>query len=109
MSSPAFSVGAIESPSTRTIDSCAGWLAVSALSHRSSKAKPGLPDSSVTTAPGPAETLTAFLLLQALGDAAADELLNVSRIAAEHPRQTGEVFAALGAEALKDEAGIVHH
>ena len=39
MSSPAFSVGAIESPSTRTIDRFAGGLGVSAFSQRSSNAK----------------------------------------------------------------------
>jgi hypothetical protein len=39
MSSPAFSVGAIESPSTRMIENLEASLAVSAFSQRSSKAK----------------------------------------------------------------------
>ncbi len=56
-----------------------------------------------------ARELAPLLLAKPLGHAAADELLDVGRVAPEHPRQAGEILAALGAQALKDEAGIVHH
>ena len=46
---------------------------------------------------------TPFFLTQALRDAAPHVLLDVGRIAPEHPRQPSEVFAAFGAEAFEGE------
>ena len=43
-----------------------------------------------------ARELAPLLLLQPLGNAAPDELLDVGGVAPEHPRQTGEILAALG-------------
>jgi hypothetical protein len=45
-------------------------------------------------------------VLQGLGHVPADELLDVGCVAPEHAREPGEVFAALGTEALKDELGV---
>ena len=53
--------------------------------------------------------LAAFVLTQPLGNAAADELLDVGRVASEHARQASEILAALAAQPLEDLAGIVHH
>jgi hypothetical protein len=33
-------------------------------------------------------------------------LLDVGRVAAEHPRETGEILTALGTETLKDDARV---
>jgi hypothetical protein len=50
-----------------------------------------------------------FFLLQPLGHAASDELLDICRVAAEHAREAGEILAALGAEAFKDKTRIGRH
>jgi hypothetical protein len=56
-----------------------------------------------------ARKLAPFLLFEALGDTAPDELLDIGSIAPEHARQTCEIFAALDAQTLKDKARIGCH
>ena len=51
----------------------------------------------------------AVALVETLGHAAADELLHIGRVAAQHPREAGEIFAPLVAQALQHHSGVDRH
>ena len=56
-----------------------------------------------------ARELSPLLFSEPPWNAPADILLNISRIAPEHAREAGEIFAAFVAEAFQDLARIVIH